>query len=304
MADDDIPISTAAEPAPNLAHKSSANLSPNPSPNLTLEPLPSPSLNPSPNTQPDAAALAFVRQMQAEFTRMRMEHQFAVDEILTKVEILRQEFMHLHQYNPIEHVNARVKTLASMMGKALRRELILSPNAIRDGLTDIAGVRITCSFISDTYRILETLTSQTDVTVVEVRDYIATPKPNGYKSLHAIVQIPVFLSTGPVPVTAELQVRTIAMDFWASLEHKIYYKYDGDVPDHLVASLTAAADVATRLDQHMEQLHSEVRGAGANADAGADAGDGATNRGGGIDDELIRQLLQARQDGRFPGLSE
>lgn len=204
--------------------------------------------------------LAFVRQMGEEFTRMRMVHQFGVDEVLTKVSILRQEFLHLHRYNPIEHVDSRVKSVDSMVEKALRRGLELTPAAIRAGLTDIAGVRVTCSFIADTYRILETLTSQSDVDVVWVKDYIETPKPNGYRSLHALVEIPVFLSSGPEPVKVELQVRTIAMDFWASLEHKIYYKYQGEVPDHLAASLTATADVAQQLDRRMESLHHEVRG--------------------------------------------
>lgn len=121
-------------------------------------------------------------------------------------------------------------------------------------------MRITCSFIADTYRVLDALTSQTDIRVTAVKDYIAHPKPNGYKSLHALIQIPVFLSTGPVSVTVEVQVRTIAMDFWASLEHKIHYKYDGDVPDDLVADLTRAAHAAQYLDEHMENLHLAVGG--------------------------------------------
>jgi putative GTP pyrophosphokinase len=255
-----------------------------------------PDLVPSPphpdqGTPPKPAMLAFARQMQAEFARMQMEHQFAVDEILTKVSILRTEFLHLHRYNPIEHVGSRVKSPASILDKAMRRGLELTPEAIRAGITDIAGVRITCSFIADTYRILETLTSQSDVRVLKVKDYIAEPKGNGYKSLHALVEIPVFLSTGPVPVTVEIQVRTIAMDFWASLEHKIYYKYDGEVPGHLAASLADAADVAEQLDRRMEQLHAEVRG----ADTAPEPGGGATA---GMDEQLLLRLWeQARERG-------
>ncbi|WP_245566864.1 GTP pyrophosphokinase [Jonesia quinghaiensis] len=222
--------------------------------------------------------------MRDDFARLQMEHEFAVDEVLTKVSILQREFMHLHQYNPIEHVTSRVKSLESILQKVAKRGIDWNPQAIRANLTDIAGVRITCSFIADTHRILKTLTSQTDVKVIEVKDYIANPKPNGYKSLHAIIEIPVFLSTGPVPVTVEVQIRTIAMDFWASLEHKIYYKYDGAVPDRLVADLSDAADAAEQLDRRMEQLHTEVRGAGSSAEA-ADTSDE-------LEEELLLRLWQ------------
>ncbi|MFI5658349.1 GTP pyrophosphokinase family protein [Streptomyces sp. NPDC051684] len=210
--------------------------------------------------KPDDVALA--RQIRAGFQRIQMEHEFAVDEVLTKVSILRKEFLHLHRYNPIEHVGSRVKTTKSILDKVTRLGIEPTPEAIRAGLHDIAGVRITCSFIADTYRVLEALTSQTDVKVLRIKDYIAEPKPNGYKSLHALIEIPVFLSTGPVPVTVEVQVRTIAMDFWASLEHKIYYKYDRAVPAELVTSLTEAAQLAEQLDRRMEELHTEVRGSG------------------------------------------
>ncbi|MUN08579.1 GTP pyrophosphokinase family protein [Agromyces luteolus] len=200
------------------------------------------------------------RRLRQDFDRIQMEHEFAIDEMLTKVSILRREFQHLHRYNPIEHVTSRVKSPSSTLKKAARLGIDPTPEAIRERIRDIAGVRITCSFIADTYRVLEALTSQTDVRVINVKDYIAEPKPNGYKSLHALIEIPVFLSTGAVNVAVELQVRTIAMDFWASLEHKIHYKYDGDVPAGLVTSLTAAARAAQILDEHMEQLHREVRG--------------------------------------------
>ncbi|MER5551559.1 GTP pyrophosphokinase family protein [Streptomyces sp. NPDC002793] len=220
------------------------------------------SAHPAGGEPPKETDLAFARRMRKDFQRIQMEHEFAVDEVLTKVSILRKEFLHLHRYNPIEHVGSRVKSPASILRKVARLGIEPTPEAIRAGLHDIAGVRITCSFIADTYRVLDALTSQTDVGVLLVKDYIAHPKPNGYKSLHALIEIPVFLSTGPVPVTVEVQVRTIAMDFWASLEHKIYYTYDGSVPAHIVASLTEAATLADQLDQRMEELHTEVRGAG------------------------------------------
>ena len=152
-----------------------------------------------------------------------MEYQFAVDEVLTKVSILREEFLYLHKYNPIEHVSSRVKTPESIMRKVARRNIAPSLTAIRENLSDIAGVRITCSFVKDIYKVLNTLTAQNDLKVIQIKDYIKNPKPSGYKSVHAIVQIPVFLSDGPVDVVVELQIRTIAQDFWASLEHKIFY---------------------------------------------------------------------------------
>ena len=235
----------------------------------------------------DPDMFAFAHRMRESLTRLQMEHQFAIDEILTKVSILRQEYLHLHRYNPIEHVSSRVKSPASLLEKAARRGLELTPESIRAGITDIAGIRITCSFIADTYRVLETLTSQSDVRVLQIKDYIAEPKPNGYKSLHALIEIPVFLTTGPVPVTVEVQVRTIAMDFWASLEHKIYYKYEGEVPDHLVASLSEAAHAAEHLDRRMEELHTEVRGA-----------DRARTAGSAFDDLDERILLQLWQQAR------
>jgi ppGpp synthetase/RelA/SpoT-type nucleotidyltranferase len=126
-----------------------------------------------------------------------------------------------------------VKSPRSLLAKIRRRGLPLEIDVIRKEITDIAGIRITCSFIADTYHVLELLTAQDDIRVVEIKDYIAHPKPNGYRSLHAILEVPVFLHGGPVPVICEVQIRTIAMDFWASLEHKIHYKFNGDVPDRL-----------------------------------------------------------------------
>ncbi|WP_420842419.1 GTP pyrophosphokinase [Glycomyces paridis] len=204
--------------------------------------------------------LEFAHQIREDFGRFMMEYRFAVDEVLTKVTILREEFRHLHRYNPIEHVTSRLKTPESILEKVARRGYAPTLPSIRANVTDIAGIRITCAFMADTYRILDALTSQHDVRVVAVKDYIAEPKPNGYKSLHAIIEVPVFLSTGAVPVIVEVQIRTIAMDFWASLEHKIFYKYDGEVPEHLAAELAAAAGAAEQLDRRMEQLHAEVHG--------------------------------------------
>jgi putative GTP pyrophosphokinase len=221
--------------------------------------------------------------MRENLAQFMMEYQFAVDEVLTKVNILRAEFLHLHRYNPIEHVASRVKSPQSIIAKITRKGIPPALATIREQITDIAGIRVICSFTADAYRILDALTSQDDIRVIAIKDYIADPKPNGYKSLHAIVEIPVFLSTGAVSVPVEVQVRTIAMDFWASLEHKIFYKYDGAVPEHLVADLTEAAHAAEQLDLRMEQLYAEVRDTGDAADSPE------------LDDQLLRRLWQLSQ---------
>jgi putative GTP pyrophosphokinase len=205
------------------------------------------------------SALSEIYALRDDFSRFMMPYKFAIDEVMTKISILREEFAALHAENPIEHVNSRLKTTESVLEKVARKGIAPSYQAIRAAITDIAGIRVVCSFVSDVYRVFDALTAQSDVRVVAVKDYIANPKPNGYKSLHAIIEIPVFLSDGPVAVTVEVQLRTVAMDFWASLEHKIYYKYDREVPAEMLHGLREAADVAADLDSKMENLHREVR---------------------------------------------
>lgn len=200
------------------------------------------------------------RSLREEFSRFMFSYKFGMEEITTKVGILQQEFQHLQQYNPIEHVTSRLKTPESVLDKVQRKNCEPRFEAIREEITDIAGVRITCSFTSDVYRVSEALTRQDDLTVLQVKDYVRQPKANGYRSLHLIVEVPVFLSTGPVTVPVEVQLRTVAMDFWASLEHKIYYKFDGEVPLDISRSLGEAAVTAARLDDEMERLHRDVHG--------------------------------------------
>ena len=214
-------------------------------------------------TNPDAGWPNDLQAVKTEITRFMMSYKFASDEVMTKVNILKEEFSAIHDYSPIEHVSHRLKTPEGILRKAVRKGYPINLAAIRENIQDIAGIRITCSFISDTYRVLEMLTSQRDITVLQVKDYIKEPKPNGYKSLHLIVAIPVFMSDRVQPVTVEVQIRTVAMDFWASLEHKIFYKYDGAVPSALVGELKQAADVANRLDIDMERLHDQVVSLGA-----------------------------------------
>ena len=206
----------------------------------------------------DAMAVQ-LRDVREQFTRFRMYYQFGIEEILTKVNILRQEFENTHSYSPIEHVRSRLKSPESLLEKVMRTGCEPTIPAIRERVRDIAGIRITCSFVSDVYWIASMLSQQPDVEVVQTKDYIAQPKPNGYQSLHLIVQVPVFLSDHVENVPVEIQIRTIAMDFWASVEHKLFYKYHSELPPHLIAELEDAARIATELDNRMARLRSEIQ---------------------------------------------
>ncbi|TCN26774.1 GTP pyrophosphokinase [Mesobacillus foraminis] len=199
-----------------------------------------------------------LKSIKKELTRFMMAYKFAVDEMNTKINILKEEFQYIHDYNPIEHVKSRLKSPESIAKKVSRKNMELNLNSIKENLRDIAGIRITCSFISDIYKVSEMLQSQKDVTVVECKDYIKNPKPNGYRSLHLIVEIPIFMSDREERIPVEIQIRTIAMDFWASLEHKIFYKYNKDVPLSLLQELKDAATSATELDLKMERLNNEI----------------------------------------------
>ncbi|NYD56627.1 putative GTP pyrophosphokinase [Nocardioides marinisabuli] len=187
-----------------------------------------------------------------------MAYKFGLDEMMTKINILREELTLADRYCPIEHVSSRLKSLENIREKALRIDCPPTLEAVRDGIFDIAGIRIVCSFISDAYTVMEMVTGQPDVELVRARDYIAEPKSNGYRSLNLVVRIPVHLSDRVELVLVEVQIRTVAMDFWASLEHKIHYRYHRAVPPRLAGDLLDAAEMAGRLDEHMERLHAEV----------------------------------------------
>lgn len=174
-----------------------------------------------------------LKTLKKELMRFMLSYKFALEEINTKIDILKQEFQYFHDYNPIEHVKSRLKSPESILRKIERKGDEFTIESIQKNIRDIAGVRITCSFISDIYAIKDMIANQKDVTLVECKDYIKNPKPNGYQSMHLIVQVPVFMSDGEQKVFVEIQIRTIAMDFWASLEHKIYYKYDKEIPAYM-----------------------------------------------------------------------
>lgn len=233
-----------------------------------------------------------------DLTHLMLRHRFGMEEVVTKLSILRDEFALMHASNPIENIVSRLKSPESLAEKLRRKGIEPSLDAIRSTITDIAGVRVTCSFVSDVYRVFDLLAGQDDITVLDVRDYIATPKPNGYRSHHALIEIPVYLSDGAVPVVVELQMRTIAMDFWASLEHKIHYKYRGAVPEDLAERLCDAADAAHELDTRMESLHQEVRHLGGDpvADLPSDVRDDLGRPADAAPEELIARLQRLVRD--------
>ncbi|APB74510.1 GTP pyrophosphokinase [Paenibacillus peoriae] len=200
-----------------------------------------------------------IKKLKHDITRFMLIYKFALDEMETKIEILKQEFQALHDYSPIEHTKSRLKSPESIMNKMLRKNSELSLDAVKNHIKDIAGLRITCSFISDIYDVSNMLQRQSDLKVLEIKDYIKNPKPNGYQSLHLLVHVPVFMSDCEELVCVEVQIRTIAMDFWASLEHKIFYKYNQSVPESLTRELKSAADSANALDLQMERLHREIK---------------------------------------------
>ena len=182
----------------------------------------------------------------------------ALRQIETKMEILNNEFQHVHQYNPIEHIKARIKTPESIVKKLKRNGYESTIDNMVKYINDIAGIRIICSFTSDIYRIADMIAEQRDIKVIAVKDYITFPKASGYKSYHMIVTVPVYLSDRTVDTTVEIQIRTVAMDFWASLEHKIHYKFEGDAPEHIKSELVECAKMVSDLDARMLSQNEEI----------------------------------------------
>lgn len=183
----------------------------------------------------------------------------ALKEIGTKLEILNDEFQHVHKYNPIEHIKSRIKSSESIVKKLKKHGLESTIENMVEYVNDIAGVRVICSFTSDIYRVADMLASQNDIKVLSIKDYIKNPKPSGYKSYHMLVTVPIFLSNRVVDAKVEIQIRTVAMDFWASLEHKIYYKFEGNAPEHIKTSLIECANMVSALDDQMLQLNTEIQ---------------------------------------------
>lgn len=194
-----------------------------------------------------------------EWKKVMLMYDSALKEVSTKLEILNNEFKLNHQYNPIEHITSRIKTPQSIAKKLRHNNRELTVENIVKYINDVAGIRIICSFTSDIYRIADLIAAQSDVNVLKVKDYITCPKPNGYTSYHMIISVPIFLSETMINVKVEIQIRTIAMDFWASLEHKIYYKFEGNAPERIRKELKECAEIVSFLDHKMLSLNEEIK---------------------------------------------
>lgn len=193
-----------------------------------------------------------------EYKELMMMYTCAMKEIRTKFDVLNTEFNVRYQRNPINSISTRLKRTSSIAEKLSRQDQEFSIESIEENLNDVAGVRVICSYIDDIYRIADALLKQDDVTLVGRKDYIANPKPNGYRSLHLIVKVPVFFAERKRDMKVEVQIRTIAMDFWASLEHQLKYKQD--IPNHqeIIAQLKACAEVINTTDKRMLDIRHQI----------------------------------------------
>ncbi len=193
------------------------------------------------------------------FRSMMMLYDCAIREVRTKIEILNEEFQVRSKHNPIETIKSRVKSPMSIYEKLQRKGYPITLESLRKNLDDIAGIRIICAFIEDIYAISDILLKQDDIKLISIKDYIRNPKDNGYRSLHILVEVPVFLSDRKQYVKVEIQIRTIAMDFWASLEHQIHYKqFDGSETE-IVSKLKECADTIFATDMKMQDIQKELK---------------------------------------------
>lgn len=195
---------------------------------------------------------------QEGFEEFRHSYRAAIKEVRTKIEILSEDFAVRHDYNPIHHMERRLKIPASIEEKLERLGKDISIEAARDNIFDIAGIRVVCNFVDDVYNVADMLINQQDVTLITRKDYIANPKPNGYRSLHLVVSVPVYLMNGMQEVPVEIQIRTVAMDFWASLEHQLRYKKTKNIPKNIDIELKACAEVSAKLDVRMQKIFDEL----------------------------------------------
>ena len=189
---------------------------------------------------------------------VQLMYNSALKQISTKLEILNDEFQHVHRYNPIEHIKWRIKTPESIVKKLKKHGYESTIDNMVRYVNDIAGIRVICSFSSDIYQIAEMISNQKDIRVISVKDYIVNPKSSGYKSYHMLVTVPVYLSDRIADAKVEIQIRTVAMDFWASLEHKIHYKFEGNAPEHIKEQLVECAQMVAALDARMMSLNDEI----------------------------------------------
>ncbi|MBO4321084.1 MAG: GTP pyrophosphokinase family protein [Treponema sp.] len=195
-----------------------------------------------------------------ELQQLLMLYESGIKQITTKFEILEDEFESRHMRNPIETITSRIKDPMSIAEKLQRKGLALTVDNMVNKLYDIAGIRVTCPFISDVYHVTQMLLQQDDIDLIEMKDYIKNPKPSGYRSLHVIVKVGVYFSDQKREIPVEIQIRTIAMDFWASLEHQLHYKKDYEMPKDISKELKEIADTITENDRRMQELAKNIPG--------------------------------------------
>lgn len=189
-----------------------------------------------------------------QLKKITLMYESALKEMETKINIISQEFELLYKYNPIEHIKTRIKSPESIVKKLKKKGLDVTYKNLLSGINDVAGIRIICSFIPDIYRMVEMFEQTPDIKIIRKKDYIKNPKPSGYSSYHLIALVPVSFSKGITYVKVEIQIRTIAMDFWASLEHKIKYKYDENLPKNISKELIECSKIVNKLDKKMSSL--------------------------------------------------
>ena len=190
-----------------------------------------------------------------EFQQAMMMYTCAIREVKTKLEVLNDELSIKNQRNPIEMIKSRVKKPISIVEKLQRRNLPVSLESMMNKLDDVAGIRVICSFVDDIYAVANMLVSQDDITVIAIKDYIKNPKPNGYRSLHLIIDVPIVISEGTLHLPVEIQLRTIAMDMWASLEHELRYKSDRNFSDSDAARLRLCSEAISEIDREMQDIY-------------------------------------------------
>lgn len=186
-----------------------------------------------------------------------LPYQQAVDELKVKLRGMRKQFQDQSEHSPIEFVTGRVKPVESIQEKMVRRHV--QEDRLEQDMQDIAGLRIMCQFVEDIYQVVDLLRERTDITIIEERDYITNVKPSGYRSYHIVIEYPVQLVTGEKKILAEIQVRTLAMNFWATVEHSLNYKYQGEFPEAMATRLKTAAEAAFKLDEEMSEIREDIQ---------------------------------------------
>lgn len=195
-----------------------------------------------------------MEELRKDYAQIRGVYAAAINEISLRLNTLDQEFSYRNRHNPIHHIKSRVKTLNSIIKKLSDMGVPISISSAKKNLHDIAGVRVICRYVDDIYRIADLLLAQDDISLILSKDYIKNPKPNGYRSLHIVVDVPIYMTHGKLYATVEIQIRTVAMDFWATLEHGIRYKATEEVPQSIVDELRECADVITETDAKMQNI--------------------------------------------------